>query len=238
MRHTWIEIRESFKGKPFIKVFFLHDEDANETKAAVESLNCVKNVNITESKSISHPGNTLTVYLKPMVTAETCEKEVREVLTRYYSREVIGKMQVHNEAKFREIEGKILSFLDEALASIDVCVAWFTNDKLLDKLIEKQAHGITVRVIIYKDGVNHTHGVDLSALPHKELRGERGGLLHDKFCVIDNVHVISGSYNWTLNAENKNDENANFTREDYKLASAYTKQFNEMWNRFIEKSGE
>lgn len=225
------EIREPFEGNPCIKVFFLNDEDAVGAKAAVETLNCVKNVNVTKSQSKSHPGNTLTVYPKPMVSAETCEKEVQEVLTHFYSKEVVGNMQVHNEAKFKEIEAKILSYLDEALASIDVCVAWFTNDKLRDKLIEKQAQGIAVRVIIYKDGVNYAHGVDLSNLPHKELRGERGGLLHDKFCVIDNVHVISGSYNWTLNAENKNDEDATFHKEDYKFASSFTKQFNEMWNR-------
>lgn len=225
------EIREPFEDKPCIKVFFLQDEDATKAKTVIEALNCINNVNITISQSKSHPGKTLTVYPKPMVSAEVCEKDIQEILTRFYSREVVGNMQVHNEAKFKEIESKILSYLDEALASIDVCVAWFTNEKLCNKLIEKQSHGIAVRVIIYKDGVNHAHGVDLSALPHKELRGERGGLMHDKFCVIDNVHVVSGSYNWTLNAENKNDEDATFHKEDYKFASTFTKQFNEMWNR-------
>jgi phosphatidylserine/phosphatidylglycerophosphate/cardiolipin synthase-like enzyme len=49
--------------------------------------------------------------------------------------------------------------------------------------------------------------------------------------VIDNVSTISGSYNWTLNAENKNDEDAQFVEMDVKNASAYTRRFNEMWER-------
>ena len=85
-------------------------------------------------------------------------------------------------------------------------MAWFTNPQLRDKLLEKSGDGVEVRVIIYKYGVNYTKGVDLSGLNHKEFRGERGGVLHDKFCVIDNVHAINGSYNWILNAEHKNDE--------------------------------
>ena len=84
----------------------------------------------------------------------------------------------------------------------------------------------TVRVMVFPG----SHGW-MSELDHKELRGERGGLFHDKFCVIDNVHTICGSYNWTLNAENKNDEDAAFHFEDYKLASTYTRRFNEIWKR-------
>ena len=142
-----------------------------------------------------------------------------------------GTMKVHNEAYFADIEKQILSALDSAGATIDVCVAWFTNTNLRDKLIEKQEDGIAVRVIRYHDGVNTSKGVDLSDLDHKEVRGERGGLFHDKFCVIDNVHTICGSYNWTLNAENKNDEDAAFHFEDYKFASTYTRRFNEIWRR-------
>ena len=142
-----------------------------------------------------------------------------------------GKLKVHNEAFFAGIEQRILKALDEANATIDLCVAWFTNDKLRDKLLEKSREGVEVRVIIYKDGVNKSKGVDLTGLKHKEFRGERGGVEHHKFCVIDNVHTISGSYNWTLNAEHKNDEDVTFHFEDYKLASTFTRRFNEIWKR-------
>ena len=108
-------------------------------------------------------------------------------------------MQAHNEAYFAGIENRILAVLDTACASIDVCVApWFTNPRLCDKLKGKIAEGVEVRVIIYHDEVNQSKCVDLTGINQKELRGERGGMLHDKFCVIDNVHTICGLYNWTL----------------------------------------
>lgn len=159
------------------------------------------------------------------------EGRSRTATNSYLNKITFGEMCVSNEAYFTEIESKIIHALNQAIATIDVCVAWFTNKNLLEKLLEKISEGVKVRVIIYKDGVNKSKGVDLSQIEHKEFRGERGGILHDKFCVIDNVHTICGSYNWTLNAENKNDEDAVFHMEDYKLASMYTKRFNEMWKR-------
>ena len=225
------EIREPFKNKPCIKVFFLDDTVAPEAKEIVESLKCVMNVNITKSQSKAHSGDTLTVYPKPMVDAKTCENDIIEALSHYFAKEVVGNMKANNEAKFKNIEKHIMEYLNMAGASIDVCVAWFTIPELRDKLLEKAKDGVKVRVIIYKDGVNHAKGVDLTGLNHKEYRSERGGIMHDKFCVIDNVHTICGSYNWTRNAEEKNDEDAAFHFEDYKFASEYTKRFNQMWER-------
>ncbi len=224
------EIREA-SGKKYIKVFFLDDAVAADAKAIVDCLNVVKTANITPSQSKDHKGNTLTIYPKSMVTAEDCQKDVAAMLTQFFSKTTVGTMTIHNEAYFAGIEKRILSALDNADATIDVCVAWFTNPTLRDKRLEKSDEGIEVRDVIYKDGVNHSKGVDLTGLKHKEYRGERGGILHDKFCIIDNVHTICGSYNWTLNAENKNDEDATFHFEDYKLASTYTRRFNEMWRR-------
>lgn len=224
------EIRE-MNGKKYLKVFFLDDIVATDAKVVVEGTNVVKTVNITQSLSKDHKGNTLTIYPKSMVAAEDCENVVVDVLNQFFNNTSMGTMTIHNEAYFAGIENKILSALDGAEATIDVCVAWFTNTILRDKLLEKSKAGIEVRVIIYKDGVNHSKGVDLSSLRHKEYRGERGGILHDKFCIIDNVHTICGSYNWTSNAENKNDEDAAFHFEDYKFASTYTRRFNEMWRR-------
>ena len=63
-----------------------------------------------------------------------------------------------------------------------------------------------------------------------KVRGERGGIMHNKFCVIDNQIVISGSYNWTDNAELKNAENINITENDNELATNYSLEFKKLWN--------
>lgn len=113
-----------------------------------------------------------------------------------------------NQAHFQDIQNKIIAALDSAQVSIRVVMAWFTNNTLFNKLLEKHIEGIDVEVAIYDDGVNRKHGVDITQLPHKMIRrGLRGGLMHDKFCIIDNQIVVTGSYNWTDNAEFRNDEN-------------------------------
>jgi phosphatidylserine/phosphatidylglycerophosphate/cardiolipin synthase-like enzyme len=166
-----------------------------------------------------------------MVLAKDCEKIIIECLNNFFANRKVGIMKVHSEAYFANIERQIIEALNKSQASIDICVAWFTNDKLKDKLLERQKDGVKVRVITFKDGVNHKNRVDFTGLDHKEFRGERHGILHDKFCIIDNATTISGSYNWTLNAENKNDEDAQFVEMDVKNASKYTRRFNEIWNR-------
>lgn len=48
--------------------------------------------------------------------------------------------------------------------------------------------------------------------------------MHDKFCVIDNQRVITGSYNWSDNAEYKNDENISI-QNDPDSATRYSLEF-------------
>lgn len=230
MKQFSTEIRSAF-GSDYIKVFFLDDSEVTTAKGVLDNLNCIKRVNITRSESQEHSGKTLTIYPKSMVTAQICQQEIDSNLDKFFTNTFVGSMNEHNEAYFVGIETRLLAVLDGAKAMIDVCVAWFTNDKLLQKLVEKQSNGVAVRVIIYRDGVNIKYGVDLSKIPHKEIRGERGGIMHEKFCVIDNITTINGSYNWTLNAENKNDEDAAFHINDVAFASEYTRRFNELWGR-------
>ena len=222
-RYFSTEIREAF-SKPYVKVYFLDDSIAKDAKEVVERLNVVKTVNITLSSSKDHPGNTLTVYPKSMVEAEDCEKEMVEALNRFFSRSVlVDRKPVRNDAYsyFNDIADKIIKELDKTRVSIHVCIAWFTNQSIADKLVEKHKQGIDVKVIFYDDYTNSKFGVNIDGIPFKAIRGSRGGLMHNKYCVIDNQIVIIGSYNWSENAENKNDENAAVMYDYLRFASEY-----------------
>ena len=135
---------------------------------------------------------------------------------------------VINEAHFQHIQDQILTALDSAKVSVRVVMAWFTNETILQKLVEKNKQGIDVQIAIYDDGVNRKHGVDISLLPHKLIkRGKRGGLMHSKFCVIDNQVVITGSYNWTNNAEFRNDENITIEKDPVQ-ATKFSLEFRQL----------
>lgn len=108
--------------------------------------------------------------------------------------------------------------------SILVAMAWFTNEKIKEALQQKRMEGLRIEIVIFKDGVNGAHGVDLSEFDCVEIRGTRGGIMHNKFCVIDNQRVLTGSYNWTTNAESRNDENVLLT-SDNDMATKYSIEF-------------
>lgn len=144
---------------------------------------------------------------------------------------VTKPLVIKNNAVFERIQNEILSTLNKAQLSIHVAVAWFTNERLYNKLLEKNNEGLDVRIIINNDGVNKTNGIDTSILDVLKIRAERGGIMHEKFCVIDNQIVISGSYNWTDNAELRNAENINITVNDNELATRYSLEFKKMWNQ-------
>ena len=141
------------------------------------------------------------------------------------------KTEKISAVEFNNIEKKILDALDEAIATIDVSVAWFTNNTLQKKLLEKKKDGCKVRIMTDANYTNQKYGVDLTPFEHKAITAERNGIMHHKFCVIDNNITIHGSYNWTTNAETKNNEEISVDKNDVKKASAYTKEFNRLWDK-------
>lgn len=140
---------------------------------------------------------------------------------------VVRNNEVRNDAAFQDIQTRILAELDRAQVSITLAMAWFTNQVLADKLKEKSEQGLNVEIIIYDDGVNANHGVDLSGLDVVYIRGTRGGIMHNKFCVIDNQVVLQGSYNWSCNAEYKNDETVQIS-QDPRLATSFSVEFRDL----------
>lgn len=214
----------------YVKVFFLDDSVAPKAQEVVMALNCVKNVNISEYKGTAHPGQSLTVYPKSMVTVQKCDQDVNEALNQFFSKGIVigAAKPIKNDIIFNNIANGIIEDLNKARVSIHVAMAWFTNQVLADKLIEKFNEGVDVKVVSFEHPVNTRFGVNIGAIPHKIIRGTRGGTMHDKFCVIDNQFVITGSYNWSDNAENKNDENVTIMR-DYKSASDYSVEFRRLF---------
>jgi HKD family nuclease len=134
-------------------------------------------------------------------------------------------------SKFDEIESSVITCFNEAKYSINLCMAWFTNKSILVKLLERKEQGVKIRIIIDENFTNKQYGVDLSGFESKAMKGQNGGTMHSKFCVIDNNTTILGSYNFTKRAEVSNDENITIRRNDTDFASDYSKQFDKMWER-------
>jgi phosphatidylserine/phosphatidylglycerophosphate/cardiolipin synthase-like enzyme len=54
------------------------------------------------------------------------------------------------------------------------------------------------------------------------------GLMHNKFAIIDNEVLITGSFNWTPTADRKNEENL-LIMTDRWLIKKYAERFEYLW---------
>lgn len=128
---------------------------------------------------------------------------------------------------------EIIAELDSAEHTIDIAMYYLTSYPLTYKLIELSQKGVDIRIYLDEgqEGLNYSKGAILedSGIDVKYEHGT--GLMHNKFCVIDDKTVITGSYNWTQRAEDYNDENVVIIH-DQQVAHEFSAKFQEYWGGF------
>jgi phosphatidylserine/phosphatidylglycerophosphate/cardiolipin synthase-like enzyme len=124
----------------------------------------------------------------------------------------------------------VIAELNKARKSIDIAMFALTSREIARALVEAKEQHLKIRICL-----NNAQMVDpyskCKFLVSKGLNVKfhlGPGLMHNKFAVIDNTVVITGSYNWTATAEKKNSENLLIIK-DKTLAREYTKQFKVLW---------
>lgn len=126
------------------------------------------------------------------------------------------------------VERHIVSLIDSAVGSIEMAAYEFTNLYIEKALLEAIKRGVKVDMVL-----DRTETQGRQALLHDTLEksgaeirliSPSGGIMHDKYIVVDGKTVEWGSYNYTERAENKNFENATFAT-DSTLAQQYHTDF-------------
>lgn len=109
-----------------------------------------------------------------------------------------------------EIKQRIISELQKANKNIYVAMAWFTDRDIANVIIDAKNRNLVIDVLLSSNIQNETvklmfknAGVNVHAFE----TGDERGMMHHKFCLIDNVISINGSYNYSYNASNNNVEN-------------------------------
>jgi Leucine-rich repeat (LRR) protein len=152
----------------------------------------------------------------------------------------------------------IISELLKAEQEIIVAVAWFNDRELFNILLDKADNEVQINLLISNDPNNFSspQSLNFEDLVSKNGKVNRliteSVLMHNKFCVIDNKTVMTGSYNWTLGAYYKNLENIvviddatelckQFKTEYYRILQeyfTYIRDFKRLLEQIIEKAGE
>lgn len=116
-------------------------------------------------------------------------------------------------------------------------MAWFTQKEIFDRLVEQAKEDCKVLLIISNDEINQNSAIDYERLNIRQSKVFKIGdgkqdLMHNKFCVIDNRIVITGSYNWSYKAES-NYENITITKDDQALAKQFIAEFNNIRKKYF-----
>lgn len=134
-----------------------------------------------------------------------------------------------------KVQSQILSEIQAATKSIDFMIYAFSSEKILQAILDRMTQGIKVRGIFddrYKTSDWSEKVFD--ALKEKGAKvkyDDSPSIVHHKVMIIDRKIVITGSYNFSQNAEKENDENVVIIHNP-KVAQRYSREFRILWDMF------
>ena len=131
-------------------------------------------------------------------------------------------------------EQRVVNMFRTCKKTLDLAIFTFTRDSIAQAILEAQQRGVKIRCI-GDDGNSKVKGSDVRLLASVGIPCKTDNNLrfhmHNKMAIIDNSVVITGSFNWTSQAVNKNQDNILFI-EDKDIASQYTDYYNKIWDSF------
>ena len=133
------------------------------------------------------------------------------------------------------MEKALLAFIDAAGETLDVCVFEMNLPAVARALLNAERRGVKVRVIVAKENAESAYEIEgeLKEMERRKmltLADNRSGLMHNKFMVADGVRVWTGSYNFTRNCSQFNDNHA-IVLESRELAENYAAEWLEIHER-------
>jgi phosphatidylserine/phosphatidylglycerophosphate/cardiolipin synthase-like enzyme len=145
----------------------------------------------------------------------------------------LGESEPENYAYFShhdDIREIVIKSLKSAKSDLKICMFTISDDPIADTIDECFARGINVRIIT-DDGKIFDKGSDIMPLNKKGINvriDSDKSLMHHKFVIIDNMKLLTGSYNWTRTGADVNNENMLVTTNN-KIVRAYKKEFQRLW---------
>lgn len=144
----------------------------------------------------------------------------------YYQSEVYFSPEGHTQ-------DRIIKAIDASNFSIDLAIYGFTSQEIKSAFEGAKQRGVKIRIIADRMQAKGSHSVVQALIDEgfniKITHGIGWGIMHNKFCIFDKKLLVTGSYNWTNNAEKNNYENTVFI-SDPEIISQYQKEFDKIWN--------
>src|SRR5215207_365065 len=129
------------------------------------------------------------------------------------------------------LENAIVPIVKSATQRIRFLTFSFTDFPLADAMSERSKAGVDVAGVFEKVG-SETDASELKTLMCRNVPVKQDGnpgFLHHKVIVVDERIVITGSMNYSANAEESNDENV-IIIDNAEIARLYLQEFERVWN--------
>jgi phosphatidylserine/phosphatidylglycerophosphate/cardiolipin synthase-like enzyme len=145
----------------------------------------------------------------------------------------LGESEPENAAYFShhdDIREITIRNLKSARSDLKICMFTLSDDPIAETLDECYTRGLNVRIIT-DDGKIFDKGSDIVPLNKKGINvriDSDKSLMHHKGVILDNIKLLTGSYNWTRTGADINNENMLVTTNN-KIVRAYKKEFQRLW---------
>jgi phosphatidylserine/phosphatidylglycerophosphate/cardiolipin synthase-like enzyme len=133
------------------------------------------------------------------------------------------------------LENAIVPLVNSATESIRFLTFSFTDYPLADTMSQRFKSGVDVAGVFERFG-SETEAAELRTLMCRSVPVKQDGnpgFLHHKVIVVDEQLVITGSMNYSTNAEESNDENV-IIIDNEEIARLYLQEFDRVWNLSID----
>ena len=196
--------------------------------------------NITQSGVFQQNNNTIVIH-SPEVAA-IYEREFEEMWNGQFgpkspstadqqSVNVNGTpIQVYFSPEDKVLD-RMIAVVSGAQSNIRFLAFSFTDYPLAKSIIDRAAAGVDAAGIYEKTG-SETEGAEMKTFFCAKVPVRQDGnprFLHDKIIIVDNHIVISGSFNFSSNATDNNDENV-IIIDNPDIARLYMQEFARLWS--------
>ena len=125
---------------------------------------------------------------------------------------------------------EIIKNINQAEAFINMAMYIFTDREIALPLVKAQERGVKVRLYLDKEQVEYQYSQSRFLVQGgiKTRISSNKYIMHNKFAIIDNRILLTGSYNWTFSANNRNDENL-MVIDDPEIIEIFQNQFVNLW---------
>ncbi len=186
----------------------------------------------------AYKNNNNVIFIDSVPLAYNFAQEFRELFSRV--RKPSGKVGAYSKVKLgdqtqisayfspkNETIPPLLKEIQSAEKSIHFMAFSFTHDTLGEAMRDRFKAGVDVQGVFEERQANNRYAefdsMKKAGLP--VLLDENRGAMHHKVIVIDGETVVTGSYNFSKNAETRNNENLLIIKGNREIAKAYLAEF-------------